>query len=204
MIAHVDRRHRHDAQHHELGHHHDGRRQRHGSALRGGGREGDCGARCGAGVAAGDQQGVGAQPGAHHDRPAGVGERCEHEGPGEGRDVEALGECAGHVDQVRSDHRSQRGRHQHGADRAAAPLRVCQIGAGVAGLEVRRGARAVEEERDEQKGHAVDGRRGDGARTADRADPVAERETWSPTGALRERPDQPGGKGRAKGEERGR
>ncbi|WZU31524.1 hypothetical protein Rruber_00984 [Rhodococcus ruber] len=195
VVAHVDRRHRHHRHHHELchdHHHHPGGHR--GRPLPGHGRPLAVRRRLRASrAAAGEQERIRAQQDPQDDRGEPVGDAGEHERPGQPGNAPGFGGVAHDRGQVRADHRPERRRHQHRAHRAPPALRSGQVGAGVARLQARRGARSVDEQGREQQHRGVERRGGHHTRAAERAGGVPERQPATAPGALR---DPPHGDGR--------
>ena len=210
VIVHVYRRHRHDRDHHGLRqHHHEGAEEDAVTDLAGcrwrhrnrqvGGR-----GRC---LLAGGhltrvQQWVRAQPRDEHDGGRDVRDGRQDERPGQVRYADHLGQVAGRTGQQRTDDAAHRGGHEHPRDRPGAVVRFREVGAGVARLQVGGAPCAVDEERGEQQDRAVQHRRDDHSRTAQRPHGIAGGEARTPPVRLRDPADGHCGERAAGGEQR--
>ena len=175
VIAHVDRRHRHDRDHHDLGEDH-----RHGGEPEGVGVAGPWrlrrrrrGRAASAAIARAVSSGSGRRRTATAIAREAVGDGREHERAGELEDPELHREVAGGLDEVRAENGPQRRRDEHDADARshAAPSsrgrRPRSAPAGSSRFRSRTGTGRRQER------HAVDRRGSDHPEAADRSHRVA-------------------------------
>lgn len=202
VVVQVHRGHRHDGDHDELGEDHRQRtRYQPGTSHGRDGLPGAVARRAPQVEAAGQQQGVRAQPDGEDEGRQSVGGAGQQERTGQGADAQGLGEVAGGRGEVGTDHAAEGGGDQDGGDGTGAVGRCREVGPGVAGLEVGGGSGAVDEQGDEEQYGAVgDGSRDD-AGAADGTGQVSDGQTRSAAPGLGEAAHQDGGQGRSGGEQ---